>query len=145
MAMMVMNGTELGDNRFLRNDRSAIRSIVDAGAEAAAERMRENIRKHEHVRTSDMLDAVRATEYHEFYGGGAEDVYPQGLDRKGVRNAEKAYVINYGRGTRRRTKKGKKSRMGDKFITADEAQAEEIVYDAMQAEADRLAEEMNRG
>lgn len=131
MAKMVVNGAELLDERIGRLQRDTIRQIVQAGAGAAVERMKDNTRKHGHVRTGDMLNATGASEYHEFYNYGSQTVYPQGNDRKGVRNADKAYVINYGRGKA-------KGRLGDKFITADEPQAEEIVRQAMQAESDRL-------
>ena len=83
--------------------------------------------------TGEMLASIGRNEYREWLGGGAQDVYPLGEDHKGVRNATKAYVLNYGRGRRLR---------GDKFITGD-TQAEEIITQAMQAESDRLVEELN--
>ena len=84
-----------------------------------------------------MLENVRPAEYREFMGGGEVSVYPQGDDRKGVSNAMKAYVINYSRG--RRTRK-----MGDKFITGKQQQFEDAVSRAMQAESDRILDEINR-
>ena len=81
-----------------------------------------------------MLASIGRNEYREWLGGGAQDVYPLGEDRRGTRNATKAYVLNYGRGRRLR---------GDKFITGDD-RAEEIVTQAMQEESDRLVEEINK-
>ena len=80
-----------------------------------------------------MLASIGRNEYREFLGGGSVDVYPQDTDSRGTRNATKAYVLNYGRG------RGLK---GDKFITGDESQAEQLVQEAMQAESDRLIAEL---
>jgi len=119
--------------------RGGIRRIVEAGAAAAAEEMRKAIVEARHVRTGSMRDSVRAGDYHETLGGGYMSVYPQGEDRHGVSNTVKAYVINYGRGRKKRT-----ARMGDRFITDREDKTEAIVTAAMQAEADRLIDEANR-
>lgn len=119
--------------------RDGIRRIVEAGAAAAVVEMKKAITEHHHVRTSDMLNSVRAGEYHEELDGGYMAVYPQDNDRHGVSNTVKAFVINYGRGKKKRT-----ARMGDKFITGKEDQTEAIVTAAMQAEVDRLIDEMNR-
>lgn len=113
--------------------RNGVRRIVEAGATAAADEMRRAITEAHHVRTGDMLSSVRAGEYHETLGGGYMAVYPQGEDRHGISNTVKAFVINYGRGRR---KKG--SRMGDRFITDKEDKTEAIVLAAMQAEAENL-------
>ena len=142
MATLRVNGFELIDQQFNRMGRPMIRRIVEAGAKAAEKRMAENTEKRKHVRTGDMVESIGENEYREFLGGGSVDVYPQGDDRKGVRNATKAYVINYGKG-RRITKRKRANRTGDKFITGDESQAEKLVQEAMQAESDRLIAEIN--
>lgn len=142
MARMTIDpgGLDQVEASFDVNTRAAIRSIVEAGAKAAATTMQQAIKDANHVRTGSMRDSVRATEYRETLGGGQMSVYPQGTDSKGVSNTIKAYVINYGRGKRKRG-----SRMGDKFITSreQESKAEAAVAAAMQAEADRIAEGMN--
>ena len=141
MATLKVNGFELVDEQFNRMGRPMIRRIVEAGASAAEQRMAENTEKAGHGppgisrrATGEMLRAIGRNEYRETFGGGSVDVYPQGSDGRGVRNATKAYVLNYGRG------RGLK---GDKFITGDESQAEQIVQEAMQAESDRLIAEIN--
>lgn len=138
MARMTVDGFEITENRLGKLGRSMIRRIVEAGAGAAEKVMSDNIRARGHVRTGDMLESVGQNEYREFLGGGSVEVYPQGEDRGGVRNATKAYVINYGRGGTR-----KRGKMGDRFITGNEAQTESAVVAAMQAESDRLIEEIN--
>lgn len=147
MARMSVDGFELVENRLSRLGRPMIRKIVEAGAKAAEARMAENTKARQHVRNSDMLESIGNNGIRESVGGASTDVYPQGDDRKGVRNATKAYVINYGKGarpfTRRPKKHPRRNLTGDKFITGDEPKTEEAVLQAMQAESDRLIEELN--
>lgn len=138
MARFMVDGTEFVVQRMQALTRTTIHRITMAGAKAAEDRMRENARQRQHVRNGDMIDAIRDNGYREYYQGGSTEVYPQGDDREGVRNATKAYVINYGRGGVRK----RPSKMGDHFITGDK-KAEEAVYQAMQAESDRILEEID--
>lgn len=139
MARMEIDGFAALDRQFEKLlDRGNVRRIVEAGARKDAGEMRANITAASHVRTGSMLENVRPAQYHETMGGGEMSVYPQGNDRKGVGNALKAFVINYGRG-RRRTR-----RMGDKFITGKLDQTEKAVQDAMQQESDRILAEINK-
>ncbi len=134
MAKFDINGFDAAEQQILKGlGRGQIRQIVEAGANVASKRMIQNTDMRNHVRNKDMIGSIRGNEYREIMGGGSIDVYPQGDDRKGVGNALKAFVINYGRGGVKNNGK-----MGDKFITGDEARAEELVTQAMQAEADRL-------
>lgn len=140
MARMEIDGFDAIDRQFEKLlDRGNIRRIVEAGARKDAEEQRGNITAAGHVQTGSMHRNVRPAEYHEFLGGGEMAVYPQGEDGKGVGNALKAFVINYGRGKRR------SRRMGDKFITGKLPQTEKAVHEAMQAESDRIIEEINNG
>ena len=139
MARMEIDGFDALDRQFEKLlDRGNVRRIVEAGARKDAEEWRANITTAGHVRTGSMLANVRPAQYHEFLGGGEMSVYPQGDDGKGTGNALKAFVINYGRG-RRRTR-----RTGDKFITGKLAQTEAAVQAAMQAESDRILDEINK-
>ena len=122
--------------------REGIRRIVEAGGAASAAEMSKIIQNAHHVRTGQMLASVAPGEYQEFFGGGAINIYPQGTDSRGVSNALKAFVTNYGIG-RNPTKKGRPNRTGDKFITSEERVTDSVVAQAMQAEADRIAEEFN--
>lgn len=140
MATVRVNGFELLEGQLERIGRPMIKQIVEAGSAAAARRMQERTESAGHGSpgrsrraTGDMLASIGRNEYREWLGGGAQDVYPLGEDRRGTRNATKAYVLNYGRGRRLR---------GDKFITGDD-RAEEIVTQAMQEESDRLVEKLN--
>ena len=144
MARFTVNGVELVERQLNGLGRPMIRKIVEAGAGAAEKRMAENVQKRQHVRTGDMLKSIGNNGYREWLGGGATEVYPQEEDRFGVRNATKAFVINYGKGRRPATRRGKRNRTGDHFITGDESQAEEAVRKAMQAESDRLVAELDK-
>jgi len=148
MATMRVSGIELQEQKLNRMGRPMIRKIVEAGAAAAEKRMAEDTRARQHIRNGDMLESIGTNEYREFFNGGSMDVYPQGDDRKGVRNATKAYVINYGKGqrpmTRRPKKNPRRNLTGDKFITGNEKKTEAAVVEAMQAESDRLMEELDK-
>ena len=143
MATLRVSGIELIDQQFNKMGRPMIRQIVEAGAKAAEKVMAGETKAKRHVRTGQMLKSIGTNEYREFLGGGSVDVYPQGDDSRGVRNATKAYVINYGKGRRPSTKRGGRNLTGDKFITGNEDKTETAVQEAMQAESDRLIAEMN--
>ena len=148
MARMTVDNTEFITEALNRGTKEMIRSVVMAGAKAAEGVMQDSMTAAGHVpggwmksrATGDMLQSVGHNEYREFYRGGQTDVYPQETDRKGIRNATKAYVINYGRGGVKRNG----GHMGDKFITGKEKQTEEAVWQAMQAESDRIIENIDK-
>ena len=57
-------------------------------------------------------------------------------------------MTNYGKGqrpyTRRPRRNPQRNRTGDKYITGDEKNTEQAVHAAMQAECDRLSEEIDK-
>lgn len=120
-------------------DRDMIRKVVMAGADACVQATKDDVVKYRHVVTGSMMQSVAPGKYHEDLGSGWVEVYPQGDDGRGISNAKKAFVINYGRGGRRTEK------TGDKFITGQKKTMEEVVSRAMQAESDRIIQEMNGG
>jgi hypothetical protein len=147
MARLQVNGIEMIEQQLNRLGAPMIRQIVEAGAKAAEKVMADATEEHGHVGPrGEMLKSIGTNEYREFLNGGSVDVYPQGDDSKGARNATKAYVINYGKGKRPNTKWPKKhprrNRTGDKFITGNESKTEAAVTEAMQAESDRLIAEL---
>lgn len=138
MAKFEYSGTEEIEAKLQAMDRDMIRGIVMAGAEACKKEMQAAIGQYRHVKTGSMQQSVAPAQYHESYGSGWVDVYPQGNDSRGVSNAMKAFVINYGYGGRK-TKK-----TGDKFITGNQKRMEQGVFTAMQAESDRRLAEINK-
>lgn len=119
-------------------DRGMIERIVKAGGQAAVDRMRHNIMEKRHAKTRDMLESVGMTDYRETLNGATVYVYPLGDDRKGQRNATKAFVINYG------LQRHQHPHSADHFITGD-AQVERIVQEAMAREAEKIIEEVSKG
>lgn len=138
MAKFSYSGTDELEQRLAAMDRDMIRGVVMAGAEACVKEMQNLIGAYHHVKTGSMQQNVRPAAYHEDMNCGWVDVYPQGADGRGISNALKAFVINYGYG-RRRTKKA-----GDKFITGNQKRMERGVFTAMQAESDRRIAEINK-
>lgn len=78
-------GEEVGDKMLL------------AGAEEVKNAWKFAAGLHGHIKTSDMVNSVEFSRRPENVGGVRTiDIYPQGKDRKGVRNAEKAFILHYG-------------------------------------------------
>lgn len=129
--------------------RTGIRRIVEAGGKVAVEDMTQSVAQSHHVRTGEMKQAVGMAEYRESFDGGQVNVYPQGTDRRGVRNAMKAFVINYGIGARpytvRSRKKREANKTGDKFITGKFKDTTQKVQQAMAAEASAVLSEVTKG
>lgn len=139
MARASVNGIDYWNKQIQQMDRQNLKRIVMAGAAAAGDWMKERIVAYNHVgKTGDMLNSVGPGEYRESLGGGSVDVYPLGTDRKGAENRVKAEVASFGRGGR----PGPKSR--DFFLVKD-ADMEERVRAAMQAESDRIMTEIGGG
>lgn len=108
--------------------------MLDAGAEAAVQDWKDGIIRSKHIDKGDMLAAVGVAP--ETKTGKKREIYPLGVDRKGVRNAEKAFVLNYGRGNgtskrKRRRDSNVKSMKGDRFADKIQKSAEESTYKAM--------------
>lgn len=106
--------------------------MLDAGADAAVDEWKAGIVRHRHVDTGEMLNSVGVAPGTR--KGRKREIYPLGSDRKGVRNAEKAYVLNYGRGKGKRNRRSKKSVVGlkgDRFVDDIQKKTELSTYKAM--------------
>lgn len=101
---------------------AAAPEMLQAGGEVIANAWRDAIRANDLVDTGDMLNAVRvfdvATEHVK-----KVTVYPEGRDRKGVRNAEKAFINHYGASRRKATH----------FVDDAETNAKDPAIEAMAA------------
>ena len=143
MAKFEYSGVDEVEQKLAAMDRDMIKGIVMKGAEACTKEMQALIGQYRHVKTGQMQKSVAPAQYHEDLGSGWVDVYPQGTDSRGVSNALKAFVNNYGIGnnpTRRKTQ----NKTGDKFITKNQKRMEQGVFTAMQAESDRRIAELNK-
>ncbi len=69
-----------------------------AGAEEVKRAWKETAERHGYRETGDMIESIRADKAPKSDANDVRriSVYPRGEDRKGVRNAEKAYVLHYG-------------------------------------------------
>lgn len=73
------------------------KAMLQTGAERVKDAWRQSATEHDLIDTGDMLDSIGfAAEPLDIGGALSIDIYPQGKDRKGVRNAEKAFMLQYG-------------------------------------------------
>ena len=71
--------------------------MVNAAAAEIRDAWKESAEEHGLIDTGAMIESIGSPEPAIHTGTGIyRDVYPQGKDRKGTRNAEKAFVLNYG-------------------------------------------------
>jgi len=91
--------------------------MAEAGAEEVVKGWQEAIQEAGLIRTGAMLRSVRAGKVKD----GRTDIYPQGKDAKGTRNAEKAFILHYGTSRKR----------GTRFVDRAEEIAEPRAVEAM--------------
>ena len=78
----------------------AAKAMLQAGAEGVKKAWRLAAEEHGLRDTGDMIESIGfAREPKQIGDAYSIDIYPQGKDRKGVRNAEKAFVLHYGTST----------------------------------------------
>ena len=100
MAQIKLSGLEEIEKQLQRREKAAeeaVPEMLKAGAAVLVESEREEMERLELVDYGDMRDSVKATKVKESRGGKSIEVYPQGKDRKGVSNATKAFVAQYGK------------------------------------------------
>lgn len=139
MARQTYKGIQAAVMQLEGLSRGTVKRIVTAGANALVGETKRDIQSRRHVVNSSMLDNVRPSPYHETLDSAWQTVYPQGTDARGVSNAMKAFVTNYGRkGVKRAARGPRKS--GDKFITGKRYRdrREKAALEAMQAENEKI-------
>lgn len=104
--------------------------LLFAGAEEIEEAWKDSATEHDLIDTGDMIESTGHTKPKSVDGAREVDIYPLGKDRKGVRNAEKAFINHYG------TSKIKATH----FVDEAEENAADNVQQAMGNEYDRLVE-----
>ena len=66
-------------------------------AEAVKQAWQQAIQENDLIDYGDMMDSIGYAQQPTKFGDVLGiDIYPQGKDRHGVRNAEKAFILNYG-------------------------------------------------
>lgn len=138
MARLITEGIKEMEDRLKNLEKSLqariMPEMINAGADALIESWKDTIQEKGHVRTGAMLESVGKTAPMMSVDGIDIDVYPQGTDSHRITNAQKAFIIHYGREANRN---GKKKITGDKFVTLAENRAREKVNAAMQAVLDK--------
>lgn len=134
MAKFEINGVERIIDELGRMDALTgpmAEEMIEAGADVVVETWKRVIKERGHVDTGDMLRAVKVKKPARSSEVVAREVYPLGKDAKGVRNAEKAFLLHY----------GWKSRQGDYFADQVGADAEAPAVSAMEAVRDKYIKE----
>ena len=71
--------------------------MILAGAEQVKAAWKQSAERHKHRDTGDMISSIGYPRKPKTAGDVRSiDIYPQGKDSKGIRNAEKAFILNYG-------------------------------------------------
>ena len=130
MARMDTSGLDdlINEMRRLGQDSGpVVDEMLDTAAGIIRDQWRETAREHGHVDTGAMIDSVDFP-----VKGNARamyrDIYPQGKDAKGVSNAEKAFILHY----------GKHNMPGDYWVDEAETKAGPEAIAACQAIWDRF-------
>ena len=72
-------------------------AMLMAGAEEVRKAWRQSAEEHRHRDTGDMIASIGfARKPKEIGSIRAIDIYPQGKDKRNIRNAEKAFILHYG-------------------------------------------------
>lgn len=138
MAKIEYQAGDFGEALDKLMSRENIRRIVEAGSAAAIRLEQDLTVSAGHVITGQLKNAVSAGPLHEDLNSAWQYVYPIGYDDQGQDLTKIAFVINYGRGGKRTAK------TGDKFITGGKKQFEDVVREAMAAEAERIKNDIMR-
>ena len=75
----------------------AVDAMLQAGAEVLVEAQKAESKAMGVYDTGDFHNSIKSTPIKENADGRYLDVYPQGKDRKGVRNATKGFIAEYGK------------------------------------------------
>lgn len=72
--------------------------MLMAGAEEVKKAWKDSAEKHKHRDYGDMIESIGYARQPKTAGDIKQiDIYPQGKDRKGVREVEKAFILHYGK------------------------------------------------
>ena len=116
MAKFNVVGLDDVQEAMLRQDaivEEAVPEMLKAGGAVMQKAQQEEIKTRFNSRrsTGALLASIKVSAVKEIDGGKRVEIYPNGKDKHGVRNAEKGFVLNYGRsnmparGSRRRMKR----------------------------------------
>ena len=136
MAKFTVTGLDDVQEAMLRRDKAtmeAVPEMLKAGGAVMQEAQRAEIRTMFRSRrsTGDLAASITVSKVKDRDGGKMVEVYPDGKDRHGVRNATKGFVLQYGR----------KNMPARPWFTAANTKAADAVNDEMR----RVWEEKQNG
>lgn len=73
-----------------------VERMLVSGAQINTQAQKKSIEQHNLIDTKSMMNSVRPTKVKKSAIGAVIYVYPQGKDNKGVKNAAKAFIKEYG-------------------------------------------------
>ena len=102
MAKFNVVGLDDVQEAMLRQDaivEEAVPEMLKAGGAVMQKAQQEEIKTRFNSRrsTGALLASIKVSAVKEIDGGKRVEIYPNGKDKHGVRNAEKGFVLNYGR------------------------------------------------
>ena len=109
-------------------EKELVPEMLDMGAKIVTEEWKNSINRHDHIDSNAMIDSVGAK---KGKAKNLREIYPQGKDKKGVRNAEKAFIAHY----------GKSGQLGTRFVDEAEENSEAECIFEMQKKLDEAIEE----
>lgn len=134
MAKLTISGIDELEHRLKAIDQGlrgeAEEKMLQAGADVLIRSWQNSIESKGHRVTGAMQASVGKTEIRHTEKGAEIYVYPMGTDNHRINNAQKAFIIHYGR---KPTRRGTKEIKGDRFVTEAEHNAKAEIFAAMQA------------
>ena len=102
MAKFTVAGLDDVQEAMLRRDKATLEAVPEmlkAGGEIIKSAFQEETAKLNSTGrgTGDLTASIKVSAVKEREGGKFVEIAPTGTDRHGVRNAEKGFVLNYGR------------------------------------------------
>lgn len=100
MARFEIIGLDYVEKQLLRrsrNARAAAETMIQRGADVIIKAQREEIISMDLIETGALRDSLKVSKIKEKDNEVYAEIYPHGTDKKGVRNAFKGAIAEYGR------------------------------------------------
>lgn len=99
MAKVDFTGLADFEARLKRREKAATEAVpamLAAGAEVLVKAEQDEIERHDLIDKHALIDSIKPTKIKTVGSESSVEVYPQGKDKKGARNATKGFVHEYG-------------------------------------------------
>lgn len=137
MARLLTSGIDKVEEELYKlegNIEPLAKAMVMQGAELMKQQRITTAIAYGHVRNHDMIDNIGYAKNPRSVGGVIRnDVFSRGVDEKGVRNAEKEFLLHY----------GWSNYDGDHWVDEADKLGSEIVYDKLSAMMDQFVKTGN--